>query len=176
MVKQQIASIEASLVRLSQLLPGTPRDEVLLVRLVLLLAQHVNLMLEHQIRPHGLGDGEFRVLVALYSQPQGTANPSELCARAAQSPANMSRITDALVDHDLITRVASEEDRRRWVLGITDKGVALVRRVVPQLHGPVRQMCAGLPPRDLKRVIAQLKQCLTDLDAATPATEADKGV
>ncbi len=70
-------------------------------------------MLDHEIRPFGLAEAEFRVLTTLFSQPQGVAHPSDLCMRASQSPANMSRICDALVNRDLITRVLSLHDRRR---------------------------------------------------------------
>lgn len=175
MGEQQIASIEASLARLSQLMPAMPTQGVLFLRLVSLLAHQIDTMLEHHIRPHGLGEGEFRVLASLYSQPDGTAHPGDLCTRAAKSPANMSRITDALVERGLITRVPSEEDRRRWVLGITDKGAALVRRALPDLHDPVRQMCAGLSEREMQRMIGHLKQCILDLEGAMAGAGVEAG-
>jgi DNA-binding MarR family transcriptional regulator len=71
------------------------------------------------IRPFGLAEAGFRVLTTLFSQPDGAAHPSDLWARAEQSPANMSRISDALVSRELITRVFSVRDRRRMVLRIT---------------------------------------------------------
>ncbi len=79
-VQQRIHLIEASLERLRARLPDLPINEVLILRLVLLLAHEFDLLLEHEIRPFGLGEGEFRVLTALFSQPEGIAHPSELCA------------------------------------------------------------------------------------------------
>jgi MarR family transcriptional repressor of emrRAB len=164
---EQIASLEANLARMGQLMPEMPRRELLLVRLVRNLAHDLGLMLEHKVRPHGLGEGEFRVLTALYSQPQGTAHPGDLCARTTQSPANMSRITDTLVEQALITRLPSADDRRKLVLSITEKGTALVRAAMPELFGPLRHVCGHLTPDDQERMIAQLKECLVRVEAAS---------
>jgi len=90
----------------------------------------------------GLAEAEFRVLTTLFSQPDGVAHPGDLCSRADQSPANMSRICDALVGRDLITRVLSDQDRRRMVLRITEQGEELVRELLPKCSS----LCAGCWP------------------------------
>jgi len=97
------------------------------------------------------------VLMTLFSQPDGVANPSELCARASQSPANMSRISDALVSRDLITRVLSSRDRRRMVLRITEQGEELVRRLLPTVTAPVRALFAQFSESAQRDLVAQLK-------------------
>lgn len=175
-VQQRINLIEASLERLRARLPDLPINEVLILRLVLLLAHEFNLLLEHEIRPFGLGEGEFRVLTALFSQPEGIAHPSELCARASQSPANMSRISDALVRRDLITRGACAEDRRRMVLRITETGEDLVRNLLPTIFGPLRDIYRSHSADDqqqlialLKRLEARVNEQLSDGDAEATA-------
>jgi MarR family transcriptional repressor of emrRAB len=176
MVKQRIESIESNLARLGALMPGLPRNEVMIVRLVLFLAHDIGMMLEHRIRPFGLGEGEFRVLTALFSQPHGAAHPGDLCARASQSPANMSRITDALVESDLITRVPSERDRRKLVLRITEKGIALVHRALPVVCEPLRQLCDQHSAREQQRLIAELKELLIRLNAMTGSPAAEQAL
>jgi MarR family transcriptional repressor of emrRAB len=101
----QIEMLEANLSRLRARMPELPMSSVLLSRLIVQLGREMAALLDQQIRPFGLAEPEFRVLTTLFSQPDGVAHPSDLCARAAQSPANMSRICDALVGRDLITRV-----------------------------------------------------------------------
>ena len=160
----QIASLEDSLSRLGQLMPDMPGSELLLVRLVRNLAHNLGMMLDHQVRPHGLGEGEFRVLCSLYSQPQGTAHPGDLCAHSTQSPANMSRITDSLVEQALITRLHSPDDRRKLVLSITPRGIELVRLALPGLFGPLRHVCGHLSAEDQQRMIGQLKECLIRME------------
>jgi len=137
-----------------------------LCRLLAQIGREITAMLEHQIRPFGLAEAEFRVLSTLFSQPDGTAHPGDLCPRVAQSPANMSRISDALVSRNLITRVLSEQDRRRMVLRITPQGEELVRRLLPQLWGPVRSLMAQFPDAEQQQLIALLKRLHGTLEEA----------
>jgi MarR family transcriptional repressor of emrRAB len=171
MVPPQLELVEASLERLHSRLGNVPVSEVLLTRLVLLLSHDLNLMLAHHIRPFGLGEGEFRVLTTLFSQPDGSANPSELCARATQSPANMSRICDALVERDLITRIASLADRRKTVLRISPKGEQLVQDLLPNLFTALRRLFEQFPAEEQRDMAAQLKRLVGCLDAAMHSPE-----
>ncbi len=137
----RIAMLESNLSALSTRVPGLPVEGVLLCRLMLHLGRETAATLHQHIRPFGLAEPEFRVLMTLFTQIDGIAHPTELCAGAAISPANMSRICDALVARSLITRVASEQDRRRMVLAITAAGEHLVQRLMPSLFAPLGAIC-----------------------------------
>lgn len=154
----QFDKLEANLGALAARMPDLPLTEILLCRLMLHMGREMAALFEQQIRPYGLAEAEFRVLTTLFSQPDGVAHPSDLCARAAQSPANMSRICDALVRRDLITRVLSAHDRRRMVLRITDQGEELVRRLLPVVFVPLRRMFAEFPEAEQRQLISQLKR------------------
>src|SRR6202040_4056647 len=138
----QFELIEANLQNLKARMPDLPASGILLCRLLLHVGREMAVMFEQKIRPFGLAEAEFRVLTTLFSQPDGVAHPGDLCSRAAQSPANMSRICDALVGRDLITRVLSDQDRRRMVLRITPQGEELVRQLLPKMFAPLRAMLA----------------------------------
>ena len=155
--------LEANLLALSARLPDVPLTEVLLCRLMLHMGREMSAMFEQQIRPFGLTEAEFRVLTTLFSQPDGAAHPSDLCARAEQSPANMSRISDALVSRELITRVLSVRDRRRMVLRITEQGEQLVRELLPKLFVPLRGLFAEFPQGEQRQMIDQLKRLFAKL-------------
>jgi MarR family transcriptional repressor of emrRAB len=172
----QFDILEASLQRLSARMPDTPVAGIMLSRLMLNLGRGMAGMLEQQIRPFGLAEAEFRVLTTLFSQPEGVAHPSELCARTSQSPANMSRISDALVRRDLITRVLSAHDRRRMVLRITEQGEELVRRLLPLLFAPLREMLKDFSDADQQQLIAQLKQLGMKLDQVAAAETPERGL
>src|SRR3979490_2995327 len=144
----QFDQLEANLRSLSGRMPALPLTEILLCRLLLHMGREMASMLEQQIRPFGLAEAEFRVLTTLFSQPEGVAHPSDLCARAGQRPAHMSRIHDAPGGRDLITRVLSVQDRRRMVLRITEQGEDLVRRLLPKLFGSLRVMFAEFSESD----------------------------
>jgi MarR family transcriptional regulator, negative regulator of the multidrug operon emrRAB len=157
--------LETNLAALEKRMPDLPLTEILLCRLMLHMGREMAALFEQQIRPFGLAEAEFRVLTTLFSQPDGVAHPSDLCARAAQSPANMSRICDALVSRDLITRVLSAHDRRRMVLRITEQGEELVRRLLPVMFVPLRRMFAEFPQAEQRQLISQLKRLYASVGA-----------
>src|SRR5882762_11945449 len=158
--------LEANLRALSARVPDLPLCGILLCRLFLQLGREMAADFEQKLKPFGLAEAEFRVLTTLFSQPDGVAHPSDLCVRADQSPANMSRISDALVSGDLITRVLSVQDRRRMVLRITEQGEDLVRRLLPKLFGSLRVMFAEFSESDLQQLTSQLKRLYANLEQA----------
>jgi MarR family transcriptional repressor of emrRAB len=162
----QFDKLEANLRALSARMPDLPFNEILLCRLMLHMGREMATKFEQQIRPFGLAEADFRVLTTLFSQPEGAAHPSDLCARAGQSPANMSRISDALVSRNLITRVLSAQDRRRMVLRITEEGEELVRRLLPQMFVSLREMLADFSDAEQVQMILQLKRLHLNLQEA----------
>jgi MarR family transcriptional repressor of emrRAB len=170
----QIELMEANLQNLKQRMPDLPVSGILLCRLVLHIGREMAARFEQQMKPFGLAEAEFRVLTTLFSQPEGVAHPSDLCARTSQSPANMSRISDALVARGLITRVSSVHDRRRMVLRITAEGEEFVRQLLPKLHQPLRRMLKDFPESEQRQLADQLKRLAAELDqlSITPVAEA----
>jgi MarR family transcriptional repressor of emrRAB len=162
----QFDKLVANLRALSARMPDLPFNEILLCRLILHMGREMAATLEQKIRPFGLAEAEFRVLTTLFSQPDGVAHPGDLCSRAAQSPANMSRICDALVSRDLITRVLSAQDRRRMVLRITEQGEDLVRQLLPKMFGSLRGMLAEFTEAEQQLLISQLKRLHANLEDA----------
>jgi MarR family transcriptional repressor of emrRAB len=172
----QLDKLEANLRALSVRVPDLPFTEILLCRLLLHLGREMATSFEQRIRPFGLVEAEFRVLTTLFSQPDGVAHPSDLCARAGQSPANMSRISDALVSRDLITRVLSVHDRRRMVLHITERGEELVRRLLPKLSVPLRGMLAEFSESEQRSLISQLKRMHANMEEANKQIPPEQAV
>ena len=139
-----------------------PVENALLFRTLLLVGRALGHLADDAIRPSGLVEAEFRVLMQLYSRPDGVGHPSELCAGAAQSPANISRITDTLVARGLISRTASDQDRRRMILTVTPEGEALIRSFLPAAYTQIGSLFATLSPESR----AHLKACLAEVAAA----------
>lgn len=139
-----------------------PAEDALLFRTLLLVGRALGHLADDAIRPSGLAEAEFRVLMQLYSRPDGVGNPSELCAGSAHSPANISRITDTLVARGLISRTASEQDRRRMILSVTSEGEALIRSFLPAAYRQIGTLFATLSAESR----AHLKACLAEVAAA----------
>jgi MarR family transcriptional regulator, negative regulator of the multidrug operon emrRAB len=157
--------LAASLARLQVRLPSAPVSKIMLSRMLVELGRGMLGRLEQQIRPFGLAEPEFRVLSVLFSEPEGAAHPSDLCVRTAQSPANMSRIADALVSRDLITRVSSATDRRRMVLRISKQGEEFVRRLLPGFFAALETMLTSFNDAELQQLITLLKRVFEGLDS-----------
>ena len=172
----QLDKLEENLRALSARVPDLPLTEILLCRVLLHVGREMATGFEQMIRPFGLAEADFRVLTTLFSQPEGMAHPSDLCVRAGQSPANMSRISDALVRRDLITRVPSLQDRRRMVLRITGQGEDLVRRLLPKLFVPLRGMLAEFSDAELRLMISQLRRLHANMEQADKTMLSERAV
>jgi MarR family transcriptional repressor of emrRAB len=88
----------------------------------------------------------------------------------------MSRISDALVSRDLITRVLSSRDRRRMVLRITEQGEELVRQLVPQLSKQLRELLTDFPAQEQRELVAQLKRLGMKLSEATSEDSSERAL
>jgi len=171
-LQQRIADIESALARAAAHLPTLAATEVLIIRAVALLAREFAALFEDELRPHGLNETDFRTLMMLFSQPEHTAHPSELCAYVGQSPANMTRVTDGLFERGLISRVASDEDRRRMILRITPAGEVLVHELLPGTHARLREIFGDMPAVERECLLGQLRGILGRMDACA-AHDAD---
>jgi MarR family transcriptional repressor of emrRAB len=166
-----IDRIHAGMDRVSGRIKSMPTDSAMLFRTLILVGRALGELVEEALRPYGLNDTEFRVLVNLYSEPDGTGHPGELSVAAQQTPANMTRITDTLVARGLITRIPSVQDRRRQILGLTDSGRELLLQVMPSAFEGLRSLLAIMPASELQQMTAQLKRIAGAIDEATRVHE-----
>jgi MarR family transcriptional repressor of emrRAB len=102
------------------------------------------------------------------SQPDGVACPSDLCAFVAQSPANMTRVADALSERGLITRTTSEQDRRRTMLRITPAGEALACSLMPLVLGVMHGVYGDMPNASRRSLLDLLRQLTAQMDRRDP--------
>ena len=144
-----------------------PVTETVILRLLMLLGREISAILEQSLRPHGLNETDFRTLMMLFSQPDGLAHPSDLCAFVSQSPANMTRVADGLYERGLITRVASEEDRRRTILRITPAGEALALALLPQMTAQTRALFEQITAAERQALLSRLRALIVQVDRCT---------
>lgn len=168
---EQVARVEAGLERISQRMPDLPVTEILLSRLLVFLGRELTGRMDECLRPYGLSDVEFRALILLYSAPNATANPGELCSGIIQSPANITRITDVLVERGLISRLPDEQDRRRLVLKITATGEGLVNEMLPVMLNTARNSYRDFPGEELLQMVTSLKRLAAAMDRSSLSTQ-----
>lgn len=158
--------LDEGIAGIRKVIPGTPEDAAI-CRTLLLVAEHVQAEFERKLRPYKLNDSEFRTLVMLFSRPDGTSTPGELCEYTSQGATNMTRIANALVKRGLITRCSSAEDRRQVVMQITAAGRRFVQKMLPGMFPRLQRIFAGFTETDrrhLNRLLRKLAVNLSQLE------------
>ena len=173
MLAEKLAKVEAGIKRVADKTDSLPLNAVMLFRSLILVGNELTTLLEQSIRPHGLNETEYRVLMMLFSQPDGLGHPTELCQGTAQSPANMTRLIDMLVARGMVSRTPSLEDRRRTALRITAEGERVVHDVLPKLGATLTRVFADLSTSEQQKLISQLRQLARTVDSLTEPARAD---
>lgn len=156
-----IAMMDEGIDRVGQLVPQMPVAEARMCRLMLMLGATIDRELEAKLKPNKLNHSEFLTLMILYSRPDGSSTPGELCEFTTQGATNMTRIANALVRRGLITRGTSEADRRRVVIRICPTGQQFVEQMLPPMFPRLLTMFASFSEAD-KRTFSRLLRKLAD--------------
>lgn len=81
------------------------------------------------LRPYGLTLPQYNVLRILRGQYPQTAMINDISERMLDKMSNASRLVDKLVDKGLVKRTVNAIDRRAVDITITDKGLALLKKL-----------------------------------------------
>ena len=164
LLKQCIEQMDEGIARVGEAIPQLPATEAKLCRLMLMVSSRVEHELELTLSPHRLNHSEFLTLMMLYSRPDGSSTPSELCEFAAQGATNMTRIGNALVKRGLVTREASHQDRRRVVIRITSAGKRFVRKMLPPMFPRIDTMLENFSDTDKRHFSRLLRKLAGNID------------
>jgi MarR family transcriptional regulator, negative regulator of the multidrug operon emrRAB len=163
-LQERAEQVEFVIRGLAALSAELPVAETTILRLLVMLGHDLSALLEQCLRPYDLNETDYRTLLTLYSRPGGVAHPGELCTSVARSPANMTRIADALYRRGLITRVTCERDRRRTILRLSARGEALVRELLPEAARRTTAIFEGVPEAERSRLLEQLRLLIGTVD------------
>jgi MarR family transcriptional repressor of emrRAB len=164
----QFERVETNVRRLAQVFTDLPVTEVLLARAVTMLGRDINTLVERELKPSHLAEPEFRLLMALFSHG-GSSFAGDICAALAQSPANLTRLSDSLVERGLIARNPDLEDRRRMLLTLQPAGEQLVRTLMPRIGPEISAAFAYLSATEKKQLLGSLKRLMAGVDAVNAA-------
>jgi DNA-binding MarR family transcriptional regulator len=91
------------------------------------------LALESDLASTGLSQGDYQVLVFLSEAPDQQMRMCDLASVLQLSPSGLTRRLDGLVSDGLVSRQASDSDRRVMLAVLTDRGRTALERAAP-LH------------------------------------------
>lgn len=163
-LKNCIAMMDEGIERVSGIIPQMPAAEARLCRLMLVLGRDIEEELESELKPNKLNHSEFLTLMILYSRPDGTSTPGELCEYTNQGAANMTRIGNALAKRGLINRGASESDRRQVLIRLTPAGRRLVQKMLPPMFPRLSSLFAGFSESEARHLDRLLRKLAGNLD------------
>lgn len=136
--------------RLQQQRFSSPAAEALLSLLV--AADHVRARLDALCAEHGLTPGQYNVLRILRgAHPEGQPR-CEIIRRMVERAPDVTRLVDRLEQQQLAERCRIKEDRRLSLTRITDRGLALLDTMAPQVAAFEREFGAKLGPRDCREL------------------------
>jgi MarR family transcriptional repressor of emrRAB len=160
----QVTLLEEAVRRISSRMPEMRVQESILCRVAVILGRDLTSRLDQLLAPAGLAELEFRLLVNLFARG-GTAFPGELCPALAQSPANLTRISDLMVERGLITRAPDPEDRRKLAMSITPAGEQLAKELAPKVTRYMTLLYRDFTEAERVQLMDLLKRLIGALDA-----------
>jgi DNA-binding MarR family transcriptional regulator len=101
-----------------------------LTRLTLL----VDTQLERIALDRGIAYADYLVLGVVRRSPGGRGRPTDMCAVLGRTTGGMTLTLDRLAAAGWLLRTPDQQDRRRVVVSLTDKGLRLAEAVNADLH------------------------------------------
>jgi DNA-binding MarR family transcriptional regulator len=132
---------------------------------VLRLASLMYRDMDELLLGHELNRAEFHLLCTL--RRNGVLNPGQISRETLSSGAAVTKRTDRLVRLGLVSRTASERDRRVVQLRLTDKGAALIDELLPRQMAAERAALAKLTPGEHSQLASLLSTVLQTVSGAT---------
>jgi DNA-binding MarR family transcriptional regulator len=114
---------------------------------------------------HGLNTASFDVLATLRrSGPPFALSPGDLMASTMVTSGTMTNRIDQLEKVGLVERRQSEDDRRSFLISLTDKGFGVIDAAVTAHVNTQGRLVSGLLERDQRQLDALLKAFLAGIE------------
>ena len=110
-----------------------------------------------------LSSSQYNVLRILRGSHPTSLTAGEIGERTIARDPDVTRLVDRLAARGLVKRVRSEQDRRQVEVGITGKGLELLRELEPHALRMPRALIGHVGPRELRRLSTLLAQVLEGL-------------
>ncbi len=127
-------------------------------------------VVEAHLALHGLTQGGFSVLMALWGCCQrsgldSTLSPAALAERTGVTRATMTGLVDTLERDGLVRRAPDQDDRRMMTVELTARGEKLLRKILPQHFRRMAWLMAPLSEEERTTfvgLLAKIAQRATD--------------
>lgn len=121
--------------------------------------------LNASLRSLSISEPQFNVLRILRGQNGGTMNLYEIQSRMVQQMSNVSRLIDRLLVKGYVTRDEDPANRRRVNIGITEKGLDLLKKFDPvhdEWYGKLGGKLSEDEASELSRLLEKVRTVKND--------------
>lgn len=125
------------------------------------VAARLTEVMQGRLECHGLNVAQAGVLFHL--RHQGPLVQRQLSEAIGHSPRHVTSLVDALEDAGFVQRSAHPDDRRAWLVRLTDRGGALSQGMEQGRREAARLLFADLPAADVEAYVAMLDHVLERL-------------
>ena len=123
------------------------------------VSESVSADVHRKLAEEGLSISQFGILEALYHL--GTLCQKDLASKILKSSGNITMVIDNLEKHNLVVRNRSSEDRRFYLVSLTETGRELIARIFPQHTERIMKRMSQLTQTEqqtLSRLLKKLGQ------------------
>jgi len=113
----------------------------------------------------GLSVSAVNILIILKYNEDAGCKQQELCHLLVVSRANIAKVIDGLEKRGLVRRSGSELDRRARIVKLTEEGIVLIQKYLPQQYDLQARILAGLSKKDithLSKLLAKFRNSIVE--------------
>lgn len=109
--------------------------------------------LEKYLKPFGLSQGRFSILLSVAEARGESMNPDSLALITGKSRPTVSSMMERLRLDELISIWIDPEDKRRRILEVTLKATKLLEEIIPEYNERIRRMSSNLSDDEKKQLM-----------------------
>jgi DNA-binding MarR family transcriptional regulator len=126
-----------------------------------------------ELLPHGLNTSQLNILTVLDRSPEALTMGA-LGQAVAVRPANLTGVVDALAERDYVERISNPDDRRSFLIRISTKGRAFLRKFLPGHWTYLHRLMGDLTPGQQHQLQSLLESFLESIENNAPASGPDQ--
>ncbi len=111
--------------------PDVKAESVLLVLNYLSLAKKISKAYQQFYEKYNLSEAKFSVLMLLNRADQNQLSPSDIAEQAGITRASVTPLLDGMLEYGLIKRIPDQQDRRRFIIQLTNAGRKKLEDILP---------------------------------------------
>ena len=156
----QFSHFEERIRRVAKRKPDMPVGNVTLTRMFFYVYKAMEDSANLFLAEYGINNTHYIALMMIYSSESRMLNPCKLSESLLSSRANITRLTNELVENGWVERQGSTEDRRRIELSLTPAGTALIKKVLPRNWERINHLWSAFSAEEIELTGSLLRKLL----------------